>query len=108
MKWLSLLNNNSHDEKEDIAILSQYKCKMNHLKCHIVLDTDCLLIKDKYTKHHILCKDIKSINLVEKMWSIRVQVSCKGKNYDFDFPSFKIATNFYEYLIYSKVKGQLE
>lgn len=93
--------------KDKLKILSKYKCKVNNMNYKLTLTGDYLLIEGKDRTYKLPYKGIKEINLKECLWSIRVKVAYQKEMYQFDFPSFKIATQFYEQLIYSKVYAQL-
>lgn len=103
--YLKLINKSLGDDK--VNILSKYKCKLNHARCHLVLSEEYLIIEDHENTYKLSCSNINKVSIDERFWSIRVKFKYKGKIFRFDFPSLKKATQFYEQLIYSKVKSHV-
>lgn len=91
--------------KDHYKLLAKYKCKINHINSHVILGEEYLTIQDKMSRYTVACSDIQKVSIQERLWSIRVKLQCKKRLYQFDFPSYKVATKFYEQLIYSKVKA---
>ncbi|MGL4346112.1 MAG: hypothetical protein ACRCTE_13020 [Cellulosilyticaceae bacterium] len=82
-----------------------YKCRMGRRNTHLKLTEDFLVIQQKEALKKLPLKKIGETSLHEKMWEIRVKVKCDHKVYLFDFPSIKKATDFYERIIFGKIKA---
>lgn len=83
----------------------RFKCRMGKVKSSLKLADDCLLIKQNERIKKLPYKKMSDTSIHEKMWEIRVKVKCDHKMYTFDFPSIKKATDFYEQIVYSKIKA---
>ncbi|MGL4736208.1 MAG: hypothetical protein ACRCW2_02025 [Cellulosilyticaceae bacterium] len=82
-----------------------YKCRMGRIKTNLRLTDDFLLIKQEQVMKKLPFKKVSETSIHEKMWEIRVQVQCGHKMYQFDFPSIKKATDFYEQIVFNKIKA---
>lgn len=98
----------SFNREAHFKILAKYKCKMNHVRYRVFLGDEYVIIQNKDNNYKLACSEIKDVTIQEKLWSIRVNLQYKKCQYQFDFPSYKVATKFYEQLIYRKIKALTE
>lgn len=96
------------NRQDHFKVLAKYKCKMNHVRCRVFLGDEYVIIQNKDSNYKLACSEIKDVTIQEKLWSIRVKVHCKKCHYQLDFPSYKVATKFYEQLIYRKIKALIK
>lgn len=82
-------------------------CKIKGHKIKLFLSKETLIIKQEDNLYRMLFESIENIKMTKKMWYIRVSLMYEGKKYNFDFQNLKKAKNFYEKLIYCKVKAAL-
>lgn len=88
------------------ACTQTYKCKLGSIKSRIKFAEGQFMILQPHTQKQIDFKEITQVKLEPKWWRIQVKIMTKADVYDCNFPTMKNAQNFYEHLIYEKVKLQ--